>query len=326
MSQKTLLRANGCANDEFYTLTEDIEKEVMHYADFLNGKIVYCNCDNPYTSNFVKYFAEHFQQFGLKKLIATCYAKPPVKHIQLSFMENKEETVCVVNRKQKAYLWEMCPANHGEDFEQILNSNPPVLLKGSGDFRSRECRKILSQADVIITNPPFSLIQDYMTLLTDSGKFFLVLACLNAVTLKNIKPMILQQKFWFGQSIHGGGKKFIVPDYYPVYGYNNNAGRFVNVSGVRWFTNIDYPQRHIFFSSGKRYSPEQYPQYDNYPAINVNKVSEIPTDYDGVIGVPITFMDKYCPEQFELLGIENKLRIGEKSFYYRILIRRKQST
>ena len=255
--------AKAAKNDEFYTLLTDIEKEMSYYKDFFKGKVVYCNCDDARESNFFKYFSKNFEFLGLKKLITTGY-KAEGKGVVLVYEGDKNG-----NRKV-------------EDNEIVVRQ-----LEGSGDFRSEECIEFLKEADVVVTNPPFSLFREYVRRLMDYGKKFLVIGSMNAITYKEIFPYIKNNELWLGNQ---NVKEFRSP--------NGEIKKFGN---ILWYTNIQHKKRNTPLDLYKRYSNE-YPKYDNYDAIEVGKVSDIPMDYDGVMGVPITFLDKYNPEQFEIVG------------------------
>ncbi len=311
-NNKNLSKANKAKKDEFYTQLADIENELRHYRAFFKGKTVFCNCDDPFESNFVKYFAMNFRSLGLKKLIATCYATSPVMYTQLTlFGEPEDFGKCGEGRKPyKIEITDVEDENGDgavdlEDFEAMLRKHPPVLLQGDGDFRSEECIELLKEADVVVTNPPFSLFREYVAQLVEYGKYFLIIGNVNAITYKEIFPLIQKDRLWLGASIHSGDREFRVPDSYPLEAtgcrVDDNGTKYIRVKGVRWFTNIDYDQRHESLILYKHYTPEEYPTYDNYDAIEVGKTSEIPCDYDGIMGVPITFMDKYSPDQFEIV-------------------------
>lgn len=338
-SNKNLSAANKAKKDEFYTQLTDIENELRHYRAFFAGKTVFCNCDDPFESNFVKYFAMNFNALGLKKLIATCYATSPVMYTQLTLFGDEVQLGAAEEGKKpyKIEITEVADKNGDgaiglEDFEDMLRANPPELLKGDGDFRSKECVKLLKEADVVVTNPPFSLFREYVAQLIEYDKKFIIIGNQNAITYKEIFPLIKENRIWLGASIHSGDREFRVPDSYPLmaagYRVDENNIKYIRVKGVRWFTNIDYPQRHEDLIFYKHYTSEKYPKYDNYNAINVDKTSEIPCDYDGEVGVPITFLDKYNPGQFEIIkfrkGDDDKdLCINGKCPYFRIIIRKK---
>lgn len=340
MARNADLHAAGKAKkDEFYTQLVDIEKELKYYKPHFKDKVVLCNCDDPYESNFFKYFSLNFNSLGLKKLIATCYNGSPVSgnELLLDFGDTVDDP------KRIAYKVEISEVEdyNGDgainlaDVAYLLNNdkNAISILKGNGDFRSQECIELLKQADIVVTNPPFSLFREYVAQLIAYQKLFLIIGNVNAVTYKECFKLIQDNKMWMGASIHSGDREFRVPDDYPL----NAAGhridekgiKYIRVKGVRWFTNMDYPQRHEELVLFKHYTPEEYPKYDNYDAINVDVTSEIPCDYDGIMGVPITFLDKYNPDQFEIIkfrkGDDDKdLVINGKSPYFRILIRRKR--
>ena len=311
-----LSKAKNAKNDEFYTQLVDIENELRHYKKHFKNKTVFCNCDDPYESNFVKYFAMNFNALGLKKLIATCYATSPVMYTQLNLFGEEEES-SVIDGGKKPYVIEITEVTdkNGDgavdltDFELFLKKNKPKILKGDGDFRSEECIEFLKEADIVVTNPPFSLFREYIAQLMAYEKKFIIIGNQNAVTYKEVFPLIKENKMWFGVSIHSGDREFRVPDNYPLqaagYRVDETGTKFIRVKGIRWFTNLDYPQRHETLILYRNYTEDEYPTYDNYNAINVNKTAEIPCDYDGAMGVPITFLDKYNPEQFEIVGASN---------------------
>ena len=303
-----LNNANKAKKDEFYTQLSDIENELRHYKDFFRDKTVFCNCDDPYESNFVKYFALNFNILGLKKLIATSYATSPIMYTQLDLFCGGTDFTSEEGRKP--YKIEITDVNDYtgdgavdlDDFEMLLKKNPPEILKGDGDFRSDECIELLKTADVVVTNPPFSLFREYVAQLEEYGKKFIILGNKNAITYKEIFPLIKNNKIWIGAKPMGGSLWFTTTE-----GFKNKSDKIVD--GVKltevpccWYTNVDLPKRHEDLILYKHYTPEEYPKYDNYDAINVDKTSDIPCDYDGVMGVPITFMDKYNPDQFEIIG------------------------
>ena len=279
--------------DEFYTQITDIEKEMAHYKDYFRGKTILCNCDDPRISNFFKYFALNFNEFGLKKIITTCY-------------KNQDVDLFTQNECEKAVYIEYM-GNPNDPTSTDFSTIEVKQLKGDGDFRSEECIELLKQADIVITNPPFSLFREYVAQLIKYEKKFIILGNVNALSYKEIFGLIKDNKLWLGYSIHSGDREFGVPDSYPL----NAAGcridkdgkKFIRVKGVRWFTNIDYNERHENLVLYKTYSPDEFPKYENYDAINVDVSTDIPLDYDGVIGVPITFLDKYSPDQFEIIAL-----------------------
>ncbi len=362
---KDLSNAIKAKKDEFYTQLVDIEKEMKYYRDYFKGKTVFLNCDDPYESNFFKYFAMNFNRLGLKKLISTCYKGSPVAQTQLPLFGDIETSKDEV-RPYKIEITEVSDENNDgkidlSDVEYLLQSDKNVLsvLDGDGDFRSEECVALLDEADVVITNPPFSLFREYISLLVEHEKDFIILGNQNAITYKETFPLIKENKVWLGASIHSGDREFRVPDTYPLNAsgcrVDENGVKYIRVKGIRWFTNIDYKQRHENLILCEKYDPEKYPKYDNYDAIEVGKVVDIPCDYEegylvpveykqqlidagftlgserldssgnlcvcvdttslrkivpeeqiqyccGVMGVPITFLDKYDPTQFQILG------------------------
>ena len=318
---KTLSKAKNAKQDEFYTQLSDIENELKHYRTQLRDKVILCNCDDPFESNFFKYFALNFNALGLKKLIVTSYAKSPIAgaylpllHIEGLKPEGKEPYAIEIN-----YV----PDSNGDgaidlaDVEYLLrhDANTSRTLKGdsefgAGDFRSRECVECLRQSDVVVTNPPFSLFREFVAQLVEYKKKFIIIGNVNAATYKEIFGLIKANQIWLGESIHSGDREFRVPEHYPLeaagFRVDKNGVKYIRVKGVRWFTNLDVPQRHAEIPLFKRYSLTEYPTYDNYAAIEVGKTAEIPCDYEGAMGVPITFLDKYNPNQFEILGITDR--------------------
>lgn len=313
-----LSNAKKAKQDEFYTQLGDIEKELKYYKSQLRGKTILCNCDDPFESNFFRYFALNFNTLRLKKLIATSYVKSPIVGGQLPLLdieglkpEGKEPYAIEINEvpdhKRRG-------ATDLADVEYLLkhNSNTSRALNGegifgAGDFRSRECVEFLQQADIVATNPPFSLFREFVAPLVAYDKQFLIIGNMNALHYKEIFKLIKENKLWLGESIHSGDREFRVPDHYPLeaagFRIDEIGRKYIRVKGVRWFTNMDNPNRHEQLPLYKKYSAAEYPRYDNFDAIEVSKASEIPCDYDGLIGVPDTFLDKYNPDQFELIGI-----------------------
>ena len=317
-SNKNLRNASKAKKDEFYTQLTDIEKELKYYKDQLKGKVIYCNADDPFESNFFKYFASNFNALGLKKLIATSYSGSPVIGGQLPLFEMEGLKKKEKKEPMKIEINEVKDLNNDgainiEDIEQLLkhDKNVTATLKENGDFRSDECIELLKQADIIITNPPFSLFREYVAQLVKYKKKFLIIGNVNAITYKEIFKLLKEDKIWLGASIHSGDREFRVPDYYPLNAagcrVDSDGNKYIRVKGVRWFTNLDYKERHEDLILYKKYygNEEEYPKYDNYDAINIDITKNIPMDYEGFMGVPITFMDKYSPEQFKLLGIMN---------------------
>ena len=290
MANRNLNKAKEAKKDEFYTQLEDINNELRHYREHFRGKTVLCNCDDPRVSNFFKYFAYNFEFLGLKKLITTCYKS---QDVNLFSEGTSEEAVYLIYEGDKN-------GNHIPDDDEI----EVLPLKGDGDFRSPECVEFLKEADIVVTNPPFSLFREYVAQLIKYDKKFLIIGNVNAISTKEIFPLIQNNQMWLGASIHSGDRKFWVPEDYPLNasgcGIDETGRKFIRVKGVRWFTNLDYKERHEDLI--KRYNPDEYPTYENYEAIEVSKTSDVPMDYDGVMGVPITFLDKYNPDQFEIIG------------------------
>ena len=310
MANKNLNAAKTAKKDEFYTQMTDIERELKHYTSHFKDKVVLCNCDDPYESNFFKYFALSFNQLGLKKLICTCYNGSPVQgnELMIDWGDFTDEP------KKIAYKVEITEVRdlNGDgavdlsDVRYLLQNDKNVLstLK-TGDFRDPECIELLKQADIVVTNPPFSLFREYIGQLMEYGKKFLIIGNINVVTYKEVFPLIKENKVWLGPSITSGDRKFNVPDDYPLNasgcGVDTDGKRYIRVKGVRWFTNLDHNKRHEEIDLVCFYSSEDFPSYDNYNAINVGKTSDIPFNYEGMMGVPITFLDKYNPEQFEII-------------------------
>lgn len=316
--------AKTAKKDEFYTQLTDIEKEMRYYRKHFQDKTVLCNCDDPFESNFFKYFALNFNRLGLKKLIATCYYSSPIAGQQLQYgcdangqmtfyFEDKGAEENKSKRPYKAVVTQVYDkmGDGGVDMLDVAElfrtgENELVELEGDGDFRSPECLSLLDESDIVVTNPPFSLFRDYVAVLMEHRKHFIIIGNMNAITYKEIFPLIKENKLWLGASIHSGDRKFYVPDDYPLNasgcGIDEDGRRYIRVKGVRWYTNLDLKQRHEETILVKRYSSELYPTYDNYEAIDVSKVSDIPCDYAGIMGVPITFMDKYNPDQFDIIG------------------------
>lgn len=288
--------AQRAKKDEFYTRLEDIEKELRHYRQHFQDKVVLCNCDDPRISNFFHYFSYNFEHLGLRRLITTCY-KNRARDL---FSEHAEPTAISL-----VYTGDR-NGNRVPDVDEI-GIQP---LQGDGDFRSKECIDLLMQADVVVTNPPFSLFREYIAQLIEYDKKFLIIGNMNAITYKEVFPLIKANKMWLGPSIRSGDREFGVPDDYPLEaagcGIDADGRKFIKVKSVRWFTNLDFAERHEDLVLHRRFSPDDYPKFDNYDAINVDKTNEIPQDYNGAMGVPITFLDKYNPDQFEILGITDR--------------------
>ena len=330
---KNLNSAAKAKKDEFYTQMADIENELRHYKTAFKDKVVLCNCDDPYESEFFKYFALKFNLLGLKKLITTCYDGSPIAQQELSFSEdsNKKPYKLELNEVKD---WNGDGAIDLLDVEYYLKNNEIPILKGNGDFRNEECIELLKEADIVVTNPPFSLFREYVAQLMKHDKKFLIIGNQNAITYKEIFPLLMENKMWLGYGFRGN-----VGFFYSQYEDNAKSSQhregMIRVSGVTWFTNLDVAKRHEDIPLWCTYSAEKYPKYDNYDAIEVSKTAEIPIDYDGVMGVPITFMDKYNPDQFEIIGnvgsygvdgysLASAIYINGKKIFKRILIRRKQ--
>lgn len=311
-NNENLHAANKAKKDEFYTQLSDIENELRHYKSHFKGKTVLCNCDDPRVSNFFHYFSYNFEYLGLKKLITTCY-------------KSQDMNILSMNDCESAIYLEYNGDKDGDRIpipEEIGIHN----LEEDGDFRSQECIELLKQADIVVTNPPFSLFREYVAQLIKYDKKFIIIGHQNAITYKEIFPLIKENKIWLGFGFKGGAGHFI-SKYEDVAAAGDHKAGMIRVSGVTWFTNLDISKRHEDLILYKKYTPEEYPEYDNYRAIEVSKTDEIPCDYDGVMGVPITFLYKYNPEQFEIIkfrkGDDGKdLSVNGKCPYFRILIRR----
>ncbi|MBR3223430.1 MAG: adenine-specific methyltransferase EcoRI family protein [Kiritimatiellae bacterium] len=331
--------------DEFYTNLQLVEDELKHYRAHFKGKRVLCNCDDPYESNFFKYFAMSFNSLGLKSLTATCYATSPVVYTQLDLfgegmVVSRKERKGTQRGKQpyKIVINEVTDVNGDgridlADVEWLIKNKKNVLtkLKGDGDFRSPECVALLDEADIVVTNPPFSLFREYMALLMEHGKQFLIVGNMNAVTYREIFPLIRDNKVWLGNK--SGHFWFKVPDSYEEkatdFKIDENGQKWRRMGNICWFTNLDIEKRHEEMTLFRHYSPEEYPTYDNYDAIEVSKTADIPCDWEGAIGVPITFMSQYNPDQFEIIRFrkgddDRDFTINGKPTYFRIIIRRKQ--
>lgn len=323
--------ARTARKDEFYTQLTDIEKEMRYYRKHFKGKTVLCNCDDPFESNFFKYFVLNFNRLGLKKLIATCYATSPIRgsHFQYCFNSNgqlsfsfDDELIAEADNGKRPYkaivnsVYDKT-GDGGVDMLDVATlfvdgENQLIELNGDGDFRSPECIALLDEADIVVTNPPFSLFREYLGILVEHKKHFIIIGNVNAVKYQEVFPLFMANELWLGASIHSGDRAFFVPDDYPLdaagCGIDEETGRkYIRVKGVRWFTNLDIKQRHEEMILIRRYDPAEYPKYVNYNAIEVAKTSDIPCDYAGKMGVPITFMDKYNPDQFEIIGASQHL-------------------
>ena len=292
--------AKATKNDEFYTQLEDIENELKYYKDYFKGKVVYCNCDgflNKEKSNFFVYFSLNYEFLGLKGLICTKYNP---------------------NGKGRKYeYYGDLNGNNYPDEEEVFTSE----LEGDGDFRSEECIELLKKCDIVCTNPPFSLFRQYIAQLFEYNKDFLIIGNVNAISYKEVFPLIKENKMWLGVSSFNKGMYFGVPDdytYADTYKFDRerNGKKVMRVSSICWFTNLDHKKRHEELLLYKKYNEEEYPKYDNYDAIEVGKTKDIPMDYNGIMGVPITFLDKYCPEQFEIVGQMMTTKVTEFNFGY----------
>lgn len=313
---KALGAASIAKQDEFYTQLSDIENELRHYKKHFKGKTVFCNCDDPYESNFFKYFAINFNHLGLKKLICTCYVGSPVMYTQLSFF-GEDVVVGTEKNEKKPYKLEITEVKDLNDdgavdltdIELLLKSvdGKPELLKGDGDFRSEECIELLKEADIVVTNPPFSLFREYVAQLMEYKKKFIIIGNQNAITYKEIFPLIKDNVMWLGYK--SGDMAFTVPDTYEAretrFWIDENGQKWRSMGNICWYTNLDIKKRHENLVLYKNFSPEEYPHYDNFDGIEVKKVSEIPLDYNGAMGVPITFLDYFNPDQFEIIGLSN---------------------
>jgi hypothetical protein len=286
---KNLNQAKANKKDEFYTQLSDIERELRHYKKHFKDKVVYCNCDDPRVSNFFHYFSYNFERLGLKKLVATCY-------------KNQNMDLFSQNDSEQAIYLEYNGDNNGNlvpDTEEI----GIVKLKGDGDFRGRECVELLKKADIVVTNPPFSLFREYVSQLIEHDKKFVIVGHQNAIKYKEIFPLIRDNKLWLGYGFKGGAGHFINDHYEDYATASDRQEGMIRVSGVHWFTNLEINKRHDDLILYKKYTPEEYPRYENFDAINVNVTKDIPVDYRRMMGVPITFMDKYNPDQFEIIGV-----------------------
>lgn len=286
MAQKDLSKAKSAKKDEFYTQLADIENELRHYKNHFRGKTVLCNCDDPRVSNFFHYFSYNFEYLGLRKLIATCY-------------KNQERDLFSQHDSERA-IW----LEYNGDLDGNRIPDPEEIgihyFQGDGDFRSKECIELLKEADIVVTNPPFSLFREYVAQLIEYDKKFVIVGHQNAITYKEIFPLIRDNKMWLGYGFKGGAAHFI-SNYQDTATAGDHKEGMIRVSGVVWFTNLEIDKRNEELILFKHYTPEEYPKYDNYDAIEVSKTAEIPCDYDGTMGVPITFLDKYCPDQFEII-------------------------
>lgn len=335
MGNSQLSAAKKAKNDEFYTRMTDIEHELVHYRKHFKGKVVLCNCDDPFESNFFKYFALNFNPLGLKKLIATCYSGSPIaggEYQPSLFDDDVDENTGRHRRAYKAVVnvFRDTTGDGGldmDDIKNLLDSGENELTElhgdgiyGAGDFRSKECLELLDEADIVVTNPPFSLFREYVATLMDYDKKFVIVGNQNAITYKEAFPLLRDDRLWLG---YNKVKEFVVPSAdHPERGNivtDGKGGLIAKFGNICWYTNLDITKRHEDLLLYRRYKedPSRYPKYDNYDAIEVSKVKDIPEDYWGVMGVPITFLDKYSPDQFEIVGMcENLDLYGLKTRVY----------
>lgn len=306
MANKNLNAAKEAKKDEFYTQLADIENELKHYRQHFRGKTILCNCDDPYESNFFKYFANNFNAFGLKKLIATCYDGSPVQGNEL-MIDFGDFTDTPKKIAYKVEITEVTDTNGDgridlADVRYLIQNDKNVLsiLKGNGDFRSQECIELLKEADIVVTNPPFSLFREYVAQLIEYEKKFLIIGNQGAIIYKEIFPLFKNNQIWLGYGFKGGAGHFVSP-YEDIATAGDHREGMIRVSGVHWFTNLEHKKHTEELVLFHHYNEELYPKYDNYDAINIDKTTEIPCDYEGIMGVPITFMDKYNPNQFEII-------------------------
>jgi hypothetical protein len=308
-----LTTAKASKQDEFYTQLSDIENELRNFRKHFKDKVVLCNCDDPFESDFFKYFVINFRRLGLRKLIASCYSGSPVAGQQLSFhdLEGLSADEAEARRPYKIEITEIPDANGDgsiglADVEYLLRHDTNVLtpLKGDGDFRSEECMALLEEADIVVTNPPFSLMVEYLGTLLRCGKSFLVLGNVNQAIYSELFPFVQNRQLWLG--VNSGHFWFRVPDHYEPkatdYRQDADGQKWRRMGGICWFTNLDHKKRHENMILVEKYRPEKYPHYDNYDAIEVSRTVDIPEDWDGVMGVPVTFLDKFNPDQFEIVG------------------------
>jgi hypothetical protein len=341
-SNSNLHKANRAKKDEFYTQLVDIEKELKHYKKQFKEKVVYCNCDDPFESNFFKYFANNFNVLGLKRLIATSYKPSPIANTQLGLFGNDKTLVPEKGRPKatanKFIINEVSDLDGDGAFDlrdiaiqlKANKNNEWSPLKGDGDFRSEESIELLKQADIVVTNPPFSLFIEYIFQLTEYNKNFLIIGNTNSITYKEVFKLIQDDNLRTGYTNFNVGMFFEVPNDWEQYHHiDENGKKIARVSTSCWFTNLEVEKHKQDIVLYKKYDSENYPKYDNYNGIEVSKVQEIPMDYEGTMGVPITFIDKYNPDQFEIIKFrkgddEKDLSINGKCPYFRILIKNKK--
>lgn len=314
MANKNLNAAKAAKLDDFYTQMTDIERELQHYWPHFRGKVVFCNCDDPYESNFFKYFALHFNHLGLKKLICTCYNGSPVQgnELVIDFGDFSDTPKKVA---YKVVITEVKDLNGDgavdlSDVRYLLQNDKNVIsILKTGDFRDPECIELLKEADIVVTNPPFSLFREYIAQLMEYGKKFLIIGNMNAIHYKEIFPLIKDNKIWTGYKPFGGGMNMIQisegfdPTKTKSYTINERGQIIKNIMGCIWFTNLDIRKRHEDLDLVCKFSPEEYPKYDNYNAIDVSRVQDIPFDYEGIMGVPDTILGQFNPDQFEIIGL-----------------------
>ncbi|MBL0687168.1 MAG: adenine-specific methyltransferase EcoRI family protein [Sulfurospirillum sp.] len=319
-TNKLLQKAKKSKSDEFYTQYSDIESELQYYKSHFKNKVVYCNCDDPKISNFVNYFIANFKELGLKKLITSCYSK-------------QDNDLFTTKEIKNGFFFEYT-GEKGKGSKS--HSIKTISFKGDGDFRSAESIELLKQSDIIVTNPPFSLFREYVAQLVEYDKSFLILGNINAITYKEIFKLIQENKTWLGVKLGRGISGFIVPEHYELYGtearIDSSGNRIISPNNCLWLTNLDTFKRHEDIELTKKYFGNEiaYPKYDNYNGININKTKDIPLDYKGFMGVPITFLHKFNPEQFEIIKFrkgndEKDLSINGKYPYFRIIIKRIQT-
>jgi len=340
-----LNKAAKAKKDEFYTQLVDIEKELKHYKDQFRDRVVYCNCDDPFESNFFKYFAANFNALRLRKLITTSYVKSPIVGGQLPLFE-LEGLKPSGEEPFKIEIKEVPDADRDgavnlDDVEYLLkhDKNTATPLRGDGDFRSDECIELLMQADIVVTNPPFSLFREYVEQVLKFNKKFLILGNQNAITYKEVFKFIKENKLWLGYD-NAGTKWFQVPNDYDIQTESRirveNGVKYFSMGSIVWFTNLDTTKRHEELTLYKKYSPKEYPKYDNYDAIEVSKYRDIPIDYAGIMGVPVTFLHQYNPDQFEIIGhvgsvgadgvysFANAIYLNGRKLFKRVLVRNKK--
>ncbi len=299
-TNQPLQAARAAKQDEFYTVLADIEKELRHYRAHFRDKVVLCNCDDPRVSNFFHYFSYNFEHLGLKRLITTCY-------------RNSERDLFSRNDAERA-IWLEYEGDKNGNCVPDISEIGVKQFRGDGDFRSQECIDLLKQADIIVTNPPFSLFREHLGQLVAHDKKFLVIGTWNAISYKETFGLIRDNKVWVGINSNRNFSGFIVPEHYPMHGtearIDESGNRIVSSNNTCWFTNMDNAKRHQELILYRTFEQSAYPQYDNYQAVEVSRVNDIPGDYAGVMGVPITFLDKYNPDQFEIMGSDYDVKTG----------------